>query len=168
MIRSDSQIVRLTQVKSQNLQWVTRKTTTRVVLLTESQICRFISARLYVIRSDRQIVRLTGNDQWQTQVKSQNLEWVTHKTTTRVTRKTTAGGGFWRLGREKGRSSFGLVLCSRLWKLTKSHVVPGYSFHCPLFQQLLWINATTQQGTCNCEWCEVVQFSPKYHKSSTK
>ena len=97
---------------------------------------------------EMQIVRVTGelkigNDQWQTKG-SQNLQG--------VTRKTTAGGGFWRLGREKGHSSFGVVICENccsLWKLTKCHVVPGYSFHCPLFQQTLWINATTQQGMYN-------------------
>ena len=92
---------------------------------------------------EMQIVRVTGelkigNDQWQTKG-SQNLQG--------VTRKTTAGGRLLTPGSWEGSQ---LIWRCRLWKLTKCHVVPGYSFHCPLFQRSLWINATTQQRTYKC------------------
>ena len=110
---------------------------------------------------EMQIVRVTGelkigNDQWQTKG-SQNLQW--------VTRKTTAGGGFWRLGREKGHSSFGVVVCENFPNVMLCLVIP--------FIALCFNGRSGSMQQLNkerisvfflrhCEWYKVVQFSPKY------
>ena len=138
--------------RSQNQSdWREQRRTTRDALLTELHKCNFVSVQcIYSLGkwlenkqvawwgdwkwranclsdSQRSVTEKRSQNEWHTKVKICDMQdkW-------RVTRKTTAGGGFWRLGREKGRCSFGVSVSSVETFRTKSLVGSRCFFHCIL------------------------------------